>query len=160
MHRGALQQIGTPEELYHHPRTAFVADFVGSINFLPVTAVSSDEHNVVVLLKGSTAPLSLKRSGTRISGPGQHLHLALRPEHLNLRPTRWDRNSTIEGTLDSVVFAGATRTALVRVDAMGEEIVRVQVPFSETIPEKGALVRIEFAPQDARLFSLDSGDFR
>lgn len=160
MHRGMLQQIGAPEELYHEPRNAFVADFVGSINFLPVTAVSSDERNVMVLLKGSTIPLSVNRRGSPHPSPGQPLHLALRPEHLGLRPTRWDRDSAIEGTLDSVVFAGATRTALVRLGAMGDAVVRVQVPCAETIPEKGALVYLEFAPRDARLFSIESEDFQ
>lgn len=155
MHRGALQQIGAPDELYQDPRNAFVADFVGSINFLPVTVVSFDEHNIVVVLKGSKTPLSLTRRAHR-PAVGQFLNLAVRPEHLELRPTQWNRDSLIEGVLDSVVFAGATRTAVVRVSAMGDAIVRVQVPFSETIPEKGALVSLEFASQNARLFSPES----
>lgn len=155
MHRGALQQIGAPDELYQEPRNAFVADFVGSINFLPVTVVSFDEHNIVVVLKGSKTPLSLTRRAHR-PAVGQFLNLAVRPEHLELQPTQWNRDSLIEGVLDSVVFAGATRTAVVRVSAMGDAIVRVQVPFSETIPEKGALVSLEFASQNARLFSPES----
>lgn len=156
MHRGALQQIGAPDELYQDPRNAFVADFVGSINFLPVTVVSFDEQNIVVVLKGSKTPLSLTRRTPHRPAAGQCLNLAVRPEHLELRPTQWNRDSLIEGVLDSVVFAGATRTAVVRVSAMGDVIVRVQVPFSETIPEKGALVSLEFASQNARLFSPES----
>ena len=34
MNRGRLEQSGAPEEIYHHPRTRFVADFVGSANVL------------------------------------------------------------------------------------------------------------------------------
>ena len=41
MSDGALQQVGTPQELYDHPLNRFVAGFIGSpsMNFLPVTAV-------------------------------------------------------------------------------------------------------------------------
>ena len=35
MHRGRLEQVGTPEEIYAHPRSRFVAEFVGLSNFLP-----------------------------------------------------------------------------------------------------------------------------
>src|SRR5262249_60463926 len=37
MNRGKVEQIGAPQELYHHPRTRFVAGFIGSpaMNFLP-----------------------------------------------------------------------------------------------------------------------------
>jgi iron(III) transport system ATP-binding protein len=35
MHKGEIEQIGTPAEIYHDPRTLFVADFVGKMNVLP-----------------------------------------------------------------------------------------------------------------------------
>lgn len=158
MHRGTLQQIGAPDELYHEPQNAFVADFVGSINFLPVTIVSSDEDNIVVVLKGSATPVSVKRRNIHDPMHGQSFNLALRPEHLVLRPAQWHQEPVLKGILDSVVFAGASRTALVRLSAMGDVIVRVQVPFSEATPEKGALVSLEFASQSARLFSSKSED--
>jgi mannopine transport system ATP-binding protein len=156
MHRGTLQQIGAPDELYQEPRNAFVADFVGSINFLPVTVVSCDEGNVVVVPKGSATPLSVIRRGPYRPTTGQPLHLAVRPEHLALRPIQWSHDSLIEGVVESVVFAGATRTAVVRVAAIGDAIVRVQVPFSQSIPEKGSLVSLEFASQNALLFPMES----
>lgn len=156
MHRGTLQQIGAPDELYRDPRNAFVADFVGSINFLPVTVVSCDESSAVVVLRGSSDPISVSRRASDRPTPGQFYQLAIRPEHLELRPTQWDRNSVIEGVLDTVVFAGATRTAVVRISALGDAVVRVQVPFSQAIPEKGALVSLEFAAENARLFPAES----
>lgn len=32
MNRGVLEQVGTPNEIYYHPRTSYVADFVGNAN--------------------------------------------------------------------------------------------------------------------------------
>src|SRR5258705_1427813 len=37
MNRGQVEQLGTPREIYDHPRTAFVADFIGSLNALELT---------------------------------------------------------------------------------------------------------------------------
>ena len=35
MNHGVIEQVGTPLQVYREPQTAFVADFVGSMNFLP-----------------------------------------------------------------------------------------------------------------------------
>ena len=34
--KGKLEQVGSPAEIYNHPSTRFVADFIGTANFLPV----------------------------------------------------------------------------------------------------------------------------
>src|SRR5262249_48251354 len=39
LNAGRLEQVGPPEELSHHPRTAFVAGFIGPINWLPLSAL-------------------------------------------------------------------------------------------------------------------------
>ncbi|CAK7262138.1 MULTISPECIES: ABC transporter ATP-binding protein [unclassified Shinella] len=157
MHRGSLQQIGAPDELYRNPANAFVADFVGSINFLPVSVVSSDDTSVIVVVKGSSSPITISGSRSRDRPAiGQALRLGVRPEHLRLRRSKWDRESPLEGTVDSVVFAGASLFALVRIAAHGDAIVRVQLPAIEPAPERGALVGLDFAPEHARLFSAAS----
>src|SRR5258707_6368695 len=46
MNQGVIDQVGTPQEIYRHPTTAFVADFVGSMNFLPGTFVAPDKVKV------------------------------------------------------------------------------------------------------------------
>ena len=46
MNQGAIDQVGTPQEIYRHPTTAFVADFVGSMNFLPGTLSAPDKVKV------------------------------------------------------------------------------------------------------------------
>ncbi len=58
MSEGVVEQIGTPEEIYHDPATAFVAGFIGSANLLPATA-QSDTHASVFgqsIRLGSSAP--------------------------------------------------------------------------------------------------------
>jgi spermidine/putrescine transport system ATP-binding protein len=75
MHQGRLLQVGTPEEIYEHPRTRFIADFIGETNFVPVTVVASGE----VRLPGGEVVRAVTHSpaGTEVS-------LALRPEKVSL----------------------------------------------------------------------------
>jgi putative spermidine/putrescine transport system ATP-binding protein len=53
MRSGAIEQIGTPEELYHRPATAFVAEFVGLTNRVPGTVSGG-----VLQVLGQTVPLA------------------------------------------------------------------------------------------------------
>jgi spermidine/putrescine transport system ATP-binding protein len=77
MHEGRLLQVGTPEEIYEHPRTRFVADFIGETNFIEVTVVGDGQ----VRLPGG----ELVRSVTN-SRPGTQAVLTLRPEKVTLFP--------------------------------------------------------------------------
>ena len=76
MNHGTIEQVGTPEEIYHQPNSQFVADFVGVMNFLPSRLTSSAE---------------LEISGKRLSCPSNHsfsansaVHMAIRPEAIEL----------------------------------------------------------------------------
>src|SRR5450631_1950809 len=72
MNQGAIDQVGTPQEIYRHPTTAFVADFVGSMNFLPGTFVAPDKVKVGGLTFDCPAQDGL--------APAQKINLCIRPE--------------------------------------------------------------------------------
>ena len=73
LNAGRIEQVGTPMDLYHRPRTEFVAGFIGapSMNFLPMTA---DQGKVLV--EGKVLPAKALQGAVR---------LGIRPEHLVLR---------------------------------------------------------------------------
>lgn len=77
MNDGFLLQIGTPEQIYEHPETKFVADFIGETTF--VSGVVA-ETGIVQLPSGVTV-----RTRTDVP-PGTLVTLALRPERLYLAP--------------------------------------------------------------------------
>ncbi|TIU20617.1 MAG: ABC transporter ATP-binding protein, partial [Mesorhizobium sp.] len=54
MNAGAVEQIGTPEEVYETPATAFVADFLGKANMLAGTVSKSDGAIAITLAAGQT----------------------------------------------------------------------------------------------------------
>jgi multiple sugar transport system ATP-binding protein len=84
MQAGAIEQAGSPLELYHHPRNRFVAGFLGSpgMNFLPtsVRAVLPDGPSVG-LPGGAVMQVEVRPEGLR---EGQPVTLGVRPEDLVL----------------------------------------------------------------------------
>src|SRR5579864_9423542 len=82
---GSIAQTGAPLELYHHPRSRFVAGFIGSprMNFIDAVADSASADSVTVTLAQSGERLVARVEGRRLQ-PGQPVTLGVRPEHLRL----------------------------------------------------------------------------
>ena len=83
MNQGRIEQVGPPQELYHHPATRFVAGFIGSpaMNFLPVRVVD-DNSLKVQLSSGVRLPIPAARADRYRPYVGKEVTLGLRPEHL------------------------------------------------------------------------------
>jgi multiple sugar transport system ATP-binding protein len=83
MNAGRIEQVGPPQELYHHPVSRFVAGFIGSpaMNFLPVTVI--DDGGLKLRLADGTV-LALPPDRLDRVGPykDRTVTLGLRPEHL------------------------------------------------------------------------------
>ncbi|WP_432452058.1 MULTISPECIES: ABC transporter ATP-binding protein [unclassified Agarivorans] len=82
---GAIEQFGSPMDLYYHPANKFVAGFIGSpkMNFIPATVCHWSEETLRVKIAGQTQETSLNIS-TEKCALGDELTLGIRPEHLNL----------------------------------------------------------------------------
>ncbi|KQP62184.1 putative 2-aminoethylphosphonate ABC transporter ATP-binding protein [Methylobacterium sp. Leaf112] len=99
MNRGAIEQVGTPEDIYRQPASAFVADFIGAMTFLNATVGSAREIRV-----GS---VDLVCEDGRGFIPGSPVRLGFRPEEIrvgNVVPT--DVNA-IEVRVRSLEFLGS-----------------------------------------------------
>ncbi|MEX3940388.1 ABC transporter ATP-binding protein [Paraburkholderia sp. BR10937] len=81
---GSVAQSGAPLELYHHPKSRFVAGFIGSprMNFIDASVDSVDEEGVRVTLEGGQTLLACVDG--RTLRRGQPVTLGVRPEHLRL----------------------------------------------------------------------------
>jgi len=81
MRDGQIEQVGTPEEIYAKPSTRFVADFVGKVNFVPVTVGESRGDDTSIELFGQQMIVP------RVPYLAGETHLAVvRPEELQLVP--------------------------------------------------------------------------
>ncbi|CAB3796958.1 ABC transporter ATP-binding protein [Paraburkholderia caffeinilytica] len=82
---GSIAQSGAPLELYHHPKSRFVAGFIGSprMNFIDAVVDSIEAGKVAVTLTRSGERLTANVDGQRLQR-GQPVTLGVRPEHLRL----------------------------------------------------------------------------
>ena len=100
IHRGAIQQAGSPEDLYIRPANPFVADFLGKVDFFP--AVAGEGRLSFPEMNGQ----SISYDGTQTG----KLVVAIRPENLS-----FSENGELRGTLESVTFLGDVVDCRVRV---------------------------------------------
>ena len=103
MSTGLLQQVGTPQELYDHPRNRFVAGFIGSpsMNFVELPVLSggaqlSDSSMTFQIPEGHRAA---------VAGSGEKVVAGFRPEHLELGEVEGEFG-TVQGTADVVEYLG------------------------------------------------------
>jgi multiple sugar transport system ATP-binding protein len=84
MNGGLIEQIGSPNEVYHHPKTRFVAGFIGSpaMNFIPCRLVEKNGGLAVQLSDRLSMPIPESRVARYRPYTGQELIFGLRPEHI------------------------------------------------------------------------------
>ena len=115
---GLIEQVGTPEEVYDSPASAYVADFLGSANVLDVEIVGpASDGRTTIRVGGAT----LVCRGTPPAS--EAVKLVIRPERLLLEATD-EEAGTIEGTVARVVYQGPTTDMLVTLHGGQELVVR------------------------------------
>jgi multiple sugar transport system ATP-binding protein len=106
MNAGLIEQVGTPNELYHHPRTRFVAGFIGSpaMNFVPCRLEEASGALRILLPGGHAFPVPAERTERyRRHAGSADLVFGLRPEHVtethrNVEPNQEAFEVTLEVT--------------------------------------------------------------
>jgi iron(III) transport system ATP-binding protein len=106
MSKGEVEQMGTPFEIYHSPKTSFVADFIGQANIIPSTVISSNTQNITAKIfhrhtvtgrRGFGFPQNLK--------DGSNALLVIRPESIGVGSASSGKG--ISATVKSAVFLGS-----------------------------------------------------
>lgn len=95
MRDGRIEQIGTPDEIYNHPKTSYVATFVGNANILHGVAESIQGENAIVKIGNDRVIVKLETSqqdtgDTRAKqylAAGEKVTLAVRSENILLQET-------------------------------------------------------------------------
>ena len=110
---GELEQVGTPEDVYYHPGTPFVRDFLGKTFLLSARVTTVTDQRIQVEVQGVGAQaLTLQRSN--VVSPsngfprvGQSAMVAIRPEKIALwEGVHGSEANLIEGTLQGSQFLG------------------------------------------------------
>jgi ABC-type Fe3+/spermidine/putrescine transport system ATPase subunit len=102
MDRGRLVQVGSPQDIYFHPVDAFVADFVGTANFLDVIVVEAGIAGAVVSAFDQSWSIGYEVSEELV---GRRVSLCVRPESLRLLPEGGP--GSLPGTVVQKMFEGS-----------------------------------------------------
>jgi iron(III) transport system ATP-binding protein len=114
MNRGRIQQTGAPREIYERPASQFVADFIGTTNFLRATVKGSDSSPGFFHVASEIGELKVRAVDPLEAGA--KVVISVRPEDIRLTETRPQGENTLEGTVDTKVFLGESVDFQVKVN--------------------------------------------
>jgi iron(III) transport system ATP-binding protein len=142
MRDGRVLQVASPKELYERPTSRFVADFVGTNNFLTGVCRSTDGDVAVV----ETALGVLRGRPARVVRAGAKCVLAVRPENVTLGG---DGANAVDGKIVLASYLGST----LRYDVLTAPGIHVKVdirdPWHHVPLPGGQSVRLTFPPSVA-----------
>ena len=99
MNEGYISQIGSPTEIYEKPNNVFVADFIGTSNFINLKTVSSNSDKSTVMFADKEFNIQSLYNGDS--------KCILRPEHLIINPSNSDKLVTSEGRIKIISYQGS-----------------------------------------------------
>ena len=145
---GRVEQFGTPMELYHHPKTKFVASFIGqpNMNLIPGTVDDVNEDGIAVTLSGGhRMVLPVESQGVTV---GDKVEVGIRPEHVALGEQGLEISVNVLERLGGVSITYGTVGDGTRFCA--------SLPGDAVIKE-GAPMILSVAPEDCHVFDA-AGD--
>ena len=149
---GSIAQVGAPLELYHRPRSRFVAGFIGSprMNFLPARVVSGSAESVSIVLDETNERLQVHASGEALR-PDQAVTLGIRPEHLEPAASEGSTQQ-ISRTVSLVEQLG--EHSYLHLDQPDGAVLIAKAPGDKT-PRQGESVVFNVPPASCHLFTED-----
>ncbi|MCA9862310.1 MAG: ABC transporter ATP-binding protein, partial [Thermomicrobiales bacterium] len=147
MNAGQIEHLGTPLEVYNHPRNLWVAQFIGSH---PINVIEARRDASAATLLGSSG--WRKALPERLPAQGEFL-VGVRPEHVALAPGGQGGDGTL---LAEVYTRQILGTDILYELKAGEHILRAVTPTSQVF-EVGQPVAIGFDWGDAFLFDKATG---
>ncbi|HEX5077627.1 MAG TPA: ABC transporter ATP-binding protein [Geminicoccaceae bacterium] len=132
MEGGRIAQEGVPEHIYAHPKSRFVADFIGLSNFVRAELCDRGANGTWLV----QSPLGRHWcSGEGAHRPGEAVLLAIRPERISLASEPFVEGASFAAELQSRYFLGPYSEYFLRV---GEQVLRAQsnAPLSVAIGER------------------------
>jgi spermidine/putrescine transport system ATP-binding protein len=137
---GAIQQVGSPEDLYRRPDNEFVARFIGDGNLFGGTVVdTTGPTSHIALQKGRT--ISLRRPGIQ---SGKKVNLLIRPEDILLKAAENEIFFNFEGIVEQVFFVGTDYQILINTKEGDKLKVILRSDFEKRAetPQPGNLVNL------------------
>ncbi|AXK36305.1 ABC transporter ATP-binding protein [Streptomyces armeniacus] len=160
MRGGRVEQLAEPAELYENPRTAFVANFLGTSNLITAEVTDADADELRIEAAGSTLRLPAARGNGAAADPGGQLLVGVRPEKITLthgadaEKVAVGRNR-LNGRIVDASYLGVSTQYLIDTPACPEFAVYEQNVGRDPRLVPGTDVVLHWDP--AHTFGLDAG---
>lgn len=126
MDAGNIVQVGVPEEIYKKPANRFVADFIGTTNFIPGQIAEVRESLVYVTTEFGQKILCQVFDSTTAT-PNQRVYVSIRPEDIEVfAKSPGERENLFKGTITHRAYLGNFLNFFVNVDST---LIRIQAPY-------------------------------
>lgn len=151
MSNGRIVQMDTPQEVYLHPETAFVAHFLGETNLLPCKRRSSDGTYTQVTYKSGVRGLATS-GRTYAASESTDAQLSVRPERIAFLPPSESRENETDAVVISQTFLGShTRYVL---EGLGQQLIVKSTDSRGTLSVKpGETRRIGWSAGDVHVLA-------
>ena len=146
MNHGRFEQIGTPDEIYNHPKTSYVAAFVGNANILRGIVAEKNGHHIKVKLGDEVASIDTEEK----VNVGENVTVALRGENILL-----EENGNLHATVKEKNFAAGQLRVLLTLPN-GDEVTASRFGMNADI-QPGQQICWRFEPKDAVLVDRPKG---
>jgi iron(III) transport system ATP-binding protein len=121
MNHGVIEQIGTPKDIYEHPATPFVADFIGAMNLLPARVVAENR------VKLGDLELTCDIDGI---GNGEAVTVAIRAEDILVGDSEGKERNSFVAQIDELNYVGSFYRVILSADAIGEVRLTADFPIN------------------------------
>ena len=151
MNEGVIEQVGTPIEIYRHPATAFVADFIGKMNFADGVVTGRGQ----VLL--GTVELACE---TGRMAAGQAVQIAVRPEDIVARGVAPGDPNAFAASVEELEFLGSSLRVDLAGRALDGQTLTADLSINlmrELALEPGHEVTVRIPPERITLYAAGEG---
>jgi spermidine/putrescine transport system ATP-binding protein len=146
MNLGAIEQLGTPFEIYRRPSSRFVADFIGDANFLDADV----DGDVAVLSDGTRVPVERGSLRGRAA-------LMIRPESLRVGDSNGAPAASLKGRAVQSSFLGTRiRVAVATECSAAPLIIALHGESSSSVPAADTDVAVWWRPEDAIVLPVEA----
>ena len=141
MNRGRLEQVGTPEEVYNHPETKFVADFIGESNIIEGYIENMTDDSIEVTMESGKAVIH--ETGYRME---EMVYLCIRPENLKISMEAKE-GFRFRGQVKEHIFIGSTNKTMIEMP--NGQLLKSVTPAEDELIPVGTAVNVFWNPGKA-----------
>jgi len=124
MNHGRVQQIGTPLELYLNPQSDFVADFIGTSNFLEGTIAEVTENRLKINVQDGLSLISDWMPNVQEYKVNDSIILSIRPEDIEVTEDPKGKDNVFEAKIERSTFLGTNTRLMI---GLGNRLLKVDL---------------------------------